>query len=213
MPFVDIVPPAPTATDRRNDRRRAMLQAAETLFLERGYEAVTLSQVVQRSGGSLATLYAFFGNKAGLLRAVLAPRDDELWFRDRLFDDDVPPARVLARVAADLFAKLTSPRTLRMLRIVMGESLRDPSFAQAFHQQVRLPLIDQLAERLASWTRRGEARVDRPHDAAAQFMGMLLYGYEVFALSGACADEQECALQEEVDWRIAPFISHYRIAG
>ena len=52
---------------KREARRDAMLDAALELFLERGYGAISLTDVVKRSGGSLATLYELFGGKLGLL--------------------------------------------------------------------------------------------------------------------------------------------------
>ncbi|MGH6781340.1 MAG: TetR/AcrR family transcriptional regulator, partial [Sphingomonadaceae bacterium] len=58
--------------DRRERRRQAMMDAARELFVERGYDAVSLSEIVKRSGGSLATLYELFENKAGLLGAIVA---------------------------------------------------------------------------------------------------------------------------------------------
>ena len=57
---------------RRERRRQAIIDAARDLFVERGYDAVSLSEIVKRSGGSLATLYALFDGKAGLLGAIVA---------------------------------------------------------------------------------------------------------------------------------------------
>src|SRR3546814_3108340 len=54
----------PVAT-RRQDRRKAILDAAESLFLDQGFDRVSLAAVVGQSGGSLATLYELFGNKQG----------------------------------------------------------------------------------------------------------------------------------------------------
>src|SRR3546814_4381236 len=64
-------------TTRREDRRQAILDAAESLFLEQGYERVSVNAIVQRSGGSLATVYDLFGNKHGLLYAVVDRARDE----------------------------------------------------------------------------------------------------------------------------------------
>src|SRR3546814_2798082 len=55
----------PVAT-RQQDRRKAILDAAESLFLDQGFDRVSLAAVVGQSGGSLATLYELFGNKQGL---------------------------------------------------------------------------------------------------------------------------------------------------
>src|SRR3546814_3090605 len=54
----------------RERRQSAILDAAESLFLEQGYERTSLAEIVKRSGGSLATLYELFVNKQGLLRAI-----------------------------------------------------------------------------------------------------------------------------------------------
>jgi TetR/AcrR family transcriptional regulator len=51
--------------------RAAILDAAEGLFAERGYEAVSLSEVGEAAGVSRGTPGYFFGNKEGLYRAVL----------------------------------------------------------------------------------------------------------------------------------------------
>ncbi|RYD43145.1 MAG: TetR/AcrR family transcriptional regulator, partial [Sphingomonadales bacterium] len=49
----------------RERRQSAILDAAESLFLEQGYERTSLAEIVKTSGGSLATLYELFGNKQG----------------------------------------------------------------------------------------------------------------------------------------------------
>lgn len=57
----------------RLDRRRiALVAAAKALFIEKGYEGTTLGDIVERAGGSLSTLYKLFGNKDGLLEAVIS---------------------------------------------------------------------------------------------------------------------------------------------
>ncbi len=61
----------PRAVDRGTARRQAFLTAARTVFLEQGYEAASVNDVVRLAGGSLATLYSQFGNKEGLFLAVL----------------------------------------------------------------------------------------------------------------------------------------------
>jgi AcrR family transcriptional regulator len=47
-----------------------ILDAAETLIRERGFDQTTIAEVVQRSGSSVGSLYARFHDKTALLRAV-----------------------------------------------------------------------------------------------------------------------------------------------
>ena len=63
-----------TAPERERNptrTREAILDAAERLFAEQGYEATSLSQVGQEAGVSRGTPGYFYGSKADLYRAVL----------------------------------------------------------------------------------------------------------------------------------------------
>ena len=58
--------------ERNPDRtREAILDAAEQLFANQGYDVTSLSQVGQAAGVSRGTPGYFFGSKADLYRAVL----------------------------------------------------------------------------------------------------------------------------------------------
>ena len=87
---------------RRDARRRAFLDAAMQLFMEKGYGATSLHDVVSRSGGSLSTLYEMFGNKAGLFRELI---EDKCATVSSMFDDaaiaDVPLEPADCRRAAE----------------------------------------------------------------------------------------------------------------
>jgi AcrR family transcriptional regulator len=64
--------PQPAEKERNAPRSRAaILEAAERLFAERGYDATSLHQVGAAAGVSRGTPGYFFGSKAELYRAVL----------------------------------------------------------------------------------------------------------------------------------------------
>ncbi|MFM2047448.1 MAG: hypothetical protein RL383_1525 [Actinomycetota bacterium] len=58
-------------TEIGDESRQRILDAAEELFLERGYEKTTLSAIGERCGISYGSIPWHFGNKAGLLYAVV----------------------------------------------------------------------------------------------------------------------------------------------
>jgi AcrR family transcriptional regulator len=60
---------APQARTRRT--RAAVVEAARTLFLERGYAATTIEAISDLSDTPQATVYRLFSSKLGILRAVL----------------------------------------------------------------------------------------------------------------------------------------------
>jgi AcrR family transcriptional regulator len=77
--------------DSARRTRQAVLTAAAELFTKRGYAATSLADVAARAGVARPTVFAAFGSKAALLRAVLdlalagddepLPVADRPWFR------------------------------------------------------------------------------------------------------------------------------------
>lgn len=62
----------PTTRDSRRDkRRRAMLLAASELFTALGFEMANMQAIAASAGVTKATLYAYFGDKEQLFRAVI----------------------------------------------------------------------------------------------------------------------------------------------
>jgi AcrR family transcriptional regulator len=55
------------------DARQAVLDAALELFAERGFERTTMRAVGTRAGADPALIYHYFGDKDGLLAAVIKP--------------------------------------------------------------------------------------------------------------------------------------------
>jgi AcrR family transcriptional regulator len=51
--------------------RRAVVEAAQTLFVDRGYGATTIEAVSERSDVPPATVYRLFASKLGILKALL----------------------------------------------------------------------------------------------------------------------------------------------
>ena len=62
----------PTTASQRPDRRAAILLAAERLFAEHGYHAVSIRQIAQEAGVPLALVGYYFGQKHELFHAIFA---------------------------------------------------------------------------------------------------------------------------------------------
>lgn len=77
---------SPLRAEQAAASRRAILDAARTLFLSQGYGATTIEQVAQRAGVSKPTVFTAVGNKQTLLMTVrdVAMAGD---------DDPIPVAR------------------------------------------------------------------------------------------------------------------------
>lgn len=96
--------------DRRaettRESRRLLLDAAVSLFVEKGYQQTTFADVAARSGVSRGSIPWHFGNKEGLLAAVLDDAADSLFAgNDPAIPDAPPTPDLLARVKQPALAR------------------------------------------------------------------------------------------------------------
>ena len=132
---------APQARTRRT--RAAVVEAARTLFVERGYAATTIEAISDRSDTPQATVYRLFSSKLGILKAVLdvsiAGDDEAVAMLDRpqvhalLSDRD--PRNKLAGFAA-LLRELMA-RTAPVHRILADAARSDEDAASLLAEVAR----------------------------------------------------------------------------
>jgi AcrR family transcriptional regulator len=119
------------STSRRRDpegSREAILDAAEALFAERGYEGTSLQEVGTRAGVSRGTPSYFFRSKADLHRAVLdrcfaQVRDAVRTGRERALRSGEPPEIVLEGAVSEYFDFLNARPSF--VRLIEREALGD----------------------------------------------------------------------------------------
>ena len=120
--------------------RRAVLDAAHRLFLERGYATTTVAEVAASAGVSVETVYKAFTNKPGLVKAVfdvLVVGDDEEvpmlqrdFVRRNMAEPD--PRRKLADYGDHL--AVTAPRISPILLVVRAAAGSDVGAAAVWEQ-------------------------------------------------------------------------------
>jgi AcrR family transcriptional regulator len=123
--------------------RRAVLDAAGTLFLERGYGATTIEGISGRSDVPQATIYRLFSSKIGILKALLdtsiAGDDEPVPVAERghvrpVFDA-TRPADALARLAA--ISVEINTRTAPVYRILVSAAGSDADAAAILDELTR----------------------------------------------------------------------------
>jgi TetR/AcrR family transcriptional regulator len=108
-----------TRQERRKQRTAAaILDAAESLFLDVGYQASTVDQIAERADVALGTLYAHFAGKEGVYAALVARAVDtvERYTDDAWARNDDPVGRLLAVSEAYLRFACGHPGLFRFFR-------------------------------------------------------------------------------------------------
>lgn len=200
-----------SADNRREGRRLAITEAAELLFLERGYERTSLAAIIERSGGSMATVYEMFGNKQGLLQAVITSQKYQSGVDLCRLEEDAAAgkstATLMMRYAHQLYEHMMTPRVIALMRVIIVELMRDPDFSRGFHRDFHEPVVQEVADILARWTREGRADVDRPEAAAELFLATIISDAQLRAMTAVTPPP---LLEAGLDWRLAPFLGHFR---
>jgi AcrR family transcriptional regulator len=159
--------------------RGAVVQAARTLFLERGYAGTTIEAVSELSDVPPATVYRLFSSKLGILKALLdvsvAGDDDAVPLPERPFVRallaDPDPRNQLSG-----FAGITSgimSRTEPIYRILVSAAGPDPDAAALLAEQTRHRQQNQ--SRIASFlARAGTLRPDLDEREAADIIHALM---------------------------------------
>jgi TetR/AcrR family transcriptional regulator, mexJK operon transcriptional repressor len=171
---------APQGEDERRSarKRRAILEAAATVFLRNGYLGTSMDEIAARAGVSKQTVYKHFADKERLFSEIVTATVDEI--ADPNYDE-VLNLRDTGDVERDLrdFARrqlraVMEPRLLQLRRLVIGEAGRFPQLGRLFYERGPGRTIDALAtmfERLAS---RGALDLDDPRIAAAHFNWLVM---------------------------------------
>src|SRR5579871_144764 len=114
-------------------RRAAFLKAAREVFLEYGYEAANMAEIVKRAGGSLSTLYAQFGGKKGLFEAMIDARVGQLTEQMQIeLAAHAPLREGLKRIGENFMLKLCEPESLDVFRLMVGQARKFPDVADSF---------------------------------------------------------------------------------
>jgi AcrR family transcriptional regulator len=122
------------------ENRRAVLAAAQRMFLERGYAATTVGEIATAAGVSPGTVYKGFKNKPGLIKAVvdtaIVGDDDPVPMvereRVRRIKEEPDPRRKL-RLYADHLAE-SAPRRAPVELLVRTAAASDAGAAEVWHQ-------------------------------------------------------------------------------
>ena len=184
------------AHSRLEARRRAFLDAANIVFLEKGYANATLGDVIARSGGSRQTLYELFGGKQGLFEAIIAERNAEIFQPLRAVDLlDRPPDDVLVEIGTRFLQRVLAPEALGIFRQVLAEGPAMRELSERFWALGPGRTVTAFEGYFEELTRRGALRLTDANRAARQFQGMLLGNFQVECMLGV----RELPSAEEVE--------------
>lgn len=162
-------------TRRGLERRLALLLSANTLFLQHGYDAVSLDDIVQHAGGSKTSIYKYFGNKEGLFSAICDYRR-ELFFKDICHSHDPANFDLKSYLISTLFnfyAHIKLPENVAFIHLIMEQAQRNSELARNIHEKGPKEIQSAIAVALANAHKNGAIICEQPLSSAQFFFGIL----------------------------------------
>jgi TetR/AcrR family transcriptional repressor of mexJK operon len=171
--------PGPRRTrGRRLASGPAILDAATSLFLARGYQATSMDDIAALAQVSKQTIYTHFTNKEELFAELVLGNVERV-------DAFVASIPGIVAAAPDLPAGLRDlalryleyvirPEVLRLRRLIIGETGRFPDLARTYFEAVPERTAGKLAELFTDLDRDGRLRVGDPLLAAHHFAWLVL---------------------------------------
>ncbi|MDY1038465.1 TetR family copper-responsive transcriptional repressor ComR [Lelliottia sp. CFBP8978] len=173
--------------------RDAALDKAMTLFWQHGYEATSLSDLVEATGAKAPTLYAEFTNKEGLFRAVLdryitrfaAKHEAQLFCEEKTVEQALQD--YFAAVAA-CFTSKDTPAGCFMINTSATLAASSKEIANTVKSRHAMQ-EETLGEFLRQRQSRGEIPAQCNTVELTQFLCCVLQGMSISAREGASLEK------------------------
>ena len=161
---------APNVADD-SAKRRQIVQGAREIFLAKGFDAASMSDIARAAGVSKGTLYVYFENKEQLFEAIV--HEECLVHAEGAFnldhgDHDVDA--VLTRLGSAYVGFLCTAEKASALRTVAAIADRMPEIGRVFYETGPAVGIAKLADYIQAQNDVGVLAVDDARVAAAQFL-------------------------------------------
>ena len=199
--FMPLLPPQSDCTsaphikhERRKDARPGeLLDAALTLFVEKGFAATRAEEVAKLAGVSKGTLFLYFSSKEELFKAVvrenISGRFPEWSAEFESFEGST--ADMLRTCMRTWWERLGSTKASGLSKLMMSEARNFPELAAFYQQEVIEPGNELIQRVLQRGVDRGEFRpMDMKYGVYLVLAPMLFLSMWKHSLGICCAGNE-----------------------
>lgn len=169
-------------------RRAAVLDAALAELLDHGAEGLRMQAVAARAGSSKETLYHWFGNRQGLLAALVEHQSEQVNAAvATAIDRPADPRAALGAIARDLLSLLVGDVSIALNRAAMTSApLAEVLLRHGRHTTG--PLVESFLGRMAA---EGGLRIEDPAEAFRLLYGLVVRDTQIRVLLGERAPGED----------------------
>lgn len=167
--------PSPKFRRRAEDRPDELLDAALTLFLDRGYAHTSVAQIARKAGLSKGAVYLYFPSKQavleGLVRRAVRPVATKVIAEA---DHGTDLRATLTAILKSVAQGLADPRTYAIPKIVMREAVVAPDIAEMYRRAVLDAVLPAAVTLLTAGIASGQIRAVDPELTLRSIVGPIV---------------------------------------
>ena len=192
------------------DRRTAILDCAEQIFLDKGFQAASMAGIAAILGGSKGTLYNYFPSKEDLFIACVTRRCEILQDQvSSVVSEGKSLEDTLFKIGKRFVELVYSDETVAQYRMIIAEASRTPELGEAFYQNGPRRGAELIAQYFLDLRDQGLLQFEDPLRTGRHFASLC---DSMFAKARHCGAMQALDLDEvdrEVRFAVKAFLAAY----
>jgi TetR/AcrR family transcriptional repressor of mexJK operon len=176
------------------NRRERLVRMAAPLFLKKGYDNVSIDEIIGVVGGSKATIYAWFGGKEGLFEAVVRQKCSHVILAIHVDTAGSLEAQLI-EIGQSFLAVVLSPPILEFHRLMVSIGRTFPEIGRLFYKTGPDSAYSIVARWIAKQQKDGRIGEGDPYRLAVLFLDMLIGEHQL----GWLTSVQRAARRDKID--------------
>ena len=195
----------PGRPETAEQRRERIVRLAWPLFLKKGYDNVSIDEIIGVVGGSKATIYAWFGGKEGLFEAVVRQKCLDVVLAIHADTAGSLEAQ-LTEIGHSFLAMVLSPPILEFHRLMVSIGRTFPETGRLFFETGPASAYNIVATWIAKQQKDGRIGEEDPYRLAVLFLDMLIGEHQLSWLTGMPRAARRDKIDETVRIAVKVFL-------
>lgn len=163
-------------TAKQPEKYRDILDAATDLFLEHGFQDVSVTQIMELAECSRETVYRYFDNKENIFQSVIDNQNSSYLNLISSFDVEAEDLRQgILNWSNSLLKMATSEKYIKLRRLVISEMSTRPEHGKLYFKLTFKRGTEALAKFFTAQQKQNRLKNMDPYNLATYFVGMLMY--------------------------------------